>query len=143
MSKDKRRNCRIQYFSLMELMIALIIMIMITGLVAPAVMNKLMKAKKRSAKIEIEMFDACLRDYYLDNNEYPNSLDALINDPGRDSWDGPYISKRTTIPKDPWGNEYQFESPGQHGDFDIYSYGADGAAGGEGKDADISSWEKE
>jgi general secretion pathway protein G len=78
--------------------------------------------------------------FYLDTGATPDALEHLVNEPGNVvGWNGPYI--KNSILKDPWGREYQFRSPGQHGDFDVYSYGDDGQQGGEGKNADITSWE--
>lgn len=78
--------------------------------------------------------------FYLDTGTTPDSLAELVDEPGNVAgWNGPYIKR--SILNDPWGREYQYRSPGEHGDFDIFSYGADGQMGGEGKNADITSWE--
>ena len=78
--------------------------------------------------------------YYLDNGEVPDRLEYLVTDPGDvSSWTGPYV--KSSILKDPWGEEYQYRYPGEHGEFDIVSYGPDKQMGGEGRNADIKSWE--
>ncbi len=131
-------------FSLVELLVVLAILGMIIGLVGPRVMKHLGSAKSDTAKIQIEDLGATLDIFYLENGRYPNSqegLSALITKPsGLDNWNGPYLKKQV-IPKDPWGNEYHYQAPGNHGDYDLYSYGADNQQGGEKNDRDINSWE--
>ena len=120
-------------------MIVLIILVSLAALVTPAFMRQLEGAKQRTAKVQIGLLSNACKDYYFDVNEYPPNLDALVNDPGNNKWNGPYLDP-PQVPKDPWGNEYQYTVPGQSGaDFDIVSYGADGAPGGDKKDADISN----
>jgi len=101
-------------------------------------------AKSDSAKLQIEDMGAALDLYRLEVGGYPNSdqgLDALVKDPGGvPGWNGPYL-KKNFVPKDPWGNEFQYRFPGEHGEFDIVSMGADGQPGGEGENADVVSWE--
>src|SRR6185503_6755627 len=103
------------------------------------------KAKQRAAKIEIEQIGQTLDLFKLEVGSYPTSqegLQALITAPaGMTNWNGPYW-KKSTVPKDPWGNEYQYASPGSHGPYDIISYGADGKEGGDGGDKDVTSWEQ-
>ena len=101
-------------------------------------------SKERAAKIQMEMLTEGLRAFKLDTNKYPTTsegLQALSVNPGVRGWQGPYIKfkEQKTIP-DPWGRPYHYESPGSHGDYDLYSYGNDGQPGGTGKDADITSW---
>lgn len=137
-------NNKIKGFSLVELLVVLAILGMIIGLVGPRVMKHLGSAKSDTAKIQIEDLGATLDIFYLDNGRYPNSqegLSALTSKPaGLDNWNGPYLKKQV-IPKDPWGNEYHYQSPGDHGEYDLYSYGADNQTGGEKNDRDINSWE--
>ena len=101
-------------------------------------------AKSGVARMQIEDFGAALDLYYLDNGRYPSSeegLSALISPPGdTGEWNGPYLKKKN-IPEDAWGNEYHYDSPGQNGPYDLYSYGADKASGGDGEGKDIVSWE--
>jgi general secretion pathway protein G len=137
-------NNKLKGFSLVELLVVLAILGMIIGLVGPRVMKHLGSAKSDTAKIQIEDLGATLDIFYLENGRYPSSqegLSALVTKPaGLDNWNGPYLKKQV-IPKDPWGNEYHYQSPGNHGEYDLYSYGADNQAGGDKNDRDINSWE--
>jgi general secretion pathway protein G len=135
-----RRRCRRHVFTLIEIMIVIVIIGMITGLVGPAIMERLAKAKRETAKTQIVLLKNACKDYYLDLSEYPRSLDDLVSSPGNSKWDGPYLDP-AKVPVDPWGQPYQYQSPGQHGDVDLSSFGNDKAPGGEGKNADITSWE--
>ena len=139
---DRRLARRVvrRHFSLMEIMIVVVIIGMIAGIVGPNLMKNLGKAQQQKARAQITILKNAVKDYYLDMSEYPSKLDDLVSDPGSEKWDGPYLDP-AKIPADPWDQDYYFENPGQHGDFDIYSYGADKAPGGKGKDADINSWE--
>lgn len=131
-------------FTLVELLVVLAILGMILGLVGPRVMKHLGGAKSDTAKLQIEELGGALDLFYLENNRYPTSqegLRALVQKPaGLDKWNGPYL-KKNKVPADPWGNEYQYQSPGQNGPYDLVSYGADNAPGGEGDNRDIVSWE--
>jgi general secretion pathway protein G len=108
------------------------------------------QAQRTQARVQIETLETALELYKLDNGSYPTTeqgLEALVESPtvGRlpRKWrEGGYLEK-SYVPKDPWGNDYVYLSPGLHGDFDIMSYGDDGAQGGEGKDADVYNWETE
>ena len=130
--------------TLIELLVVLTIIALVGAVVGPQVMKHLGGAKAKTAKLQVDDFGAALDLFYLDNDRYPatqEGLDALIEAPaGADKWNGPYM-KKLKIPKDPWGNEYHYEAPGQHGSFDLYSYGKDNAAGGEKENADVLSWE--
>ena len=134
-------NWKKSFFSLTELMVVLLIIGLVVGLVGPAIFGKFTQAQGQAAKTQLMLFKECAKSYYLDMNEYPRSLEDLSRSSGSGSnWKGPYIEDGF-IPKDPWGNEYHYESPGRDGRaFDIYSYGKDNAPGGEGNDADITSW---
>jgi len=104
--------------------------------------GKVDESRQRSAKAQISLFETALDTYRLDTGKYPTTddgLEALRTKPsGVERWDGPYLNKE--VPKDPWGNEYVYQSPGEHGDYDLTSYGADGSPGGEGSDMDIVNW---
>ena len=141
--KNKHKIIK-NFFSLTELMVVLLIIGLVVGLVGPAIFGRFQDAQRKSAKTQLLLFKECAKSYYLDMNEYPRSLNDLKTNPGNSSnWKGPYIADGF-IPKDPWGNEYQYESPGRDGrPFDISSYGKDNAPGGEGNDADIGSWPEE
>ena len=128
-------------FSLIELLIVMVILGLLASLVGPKMFGKLGMAKQKTAKTQIEMLMAGLDAYRLDVGRYPSSqegLEALVTNTGSDKWKGRYLSK--ALPKDPWDNPYVYMNPGEHGEVDISSYGADGQAGGEGEDADIGSW---
>ena len=126
-------------FTLIELLVVLAILAMLAGLVGPKVMNALSSSKPKAARVQIEDLGAALDMYRLDVGHYPKSLSGLVESTGP-KWNGPYLKKKT-LPKDPWGNDYEYRFPGQHGEFDIISYGADGAPGGDGDGRDIVSWE--
>jgi general secretion pathway protein G len=130
-------------FTLVEILVVITIIGLIMGIVGPRVLNYLTESKAKAAKIQIESFSSALDLYFLDNGRYPNGsegLGALVQRPGSSmSWNGPYL-KGAVVPNDPWGNPYVYRSPGQHGTYDIVSYGADGQEGGTGSAGDIVSW---
>jgi general secretion pathway protein G len=131
--------------TLIELLVVLVILGLIASLAGPQVMKYLGGAKTDTAKQQIHLFGEVLDTYKLDNGRYPTTqegLDALVKAPaGAATWRGPYM-KKNTVPKDPWGNDYKYASPGEQGrPYDIVSYGADGRAGGEGENKDVGSWE--
>lgn len=145
MDKKKRRgylgsSCG---FTLIELMVVMIILGLLAALVVPRMFGRIGQAKQKAAYAQIELFGTALDSFRLDVGRYPTTeegLQALIERPaGVDTWNGPYL-KKTEIPLDPWNNPYHYESPGKHGDYDLYSLGADNAEGGEGENADIVSW---
>ena len=131
-------------FTLVELLVVLAILGMIVGLVGPQVMKHLGSAKSDTTKLQIADLGAALDIFYLENGRYPNTqegLIALVQKPaGFDSWNGPYLKKKN-VPKDAWKNNYHYQSPGQNGEYDLYSYGADNQPGGDGTSKDINSWE--
>ncbi|ABW66842.1 general secretion pathway protein G [Desulfosudis oleivorans Hxd3] len=136
-------------FTLIELLVVLVILGIIGVTVAPRILGKPDEAKKIKAATTIEAISTALKLYKLDNGAYPTTsqgLEALVRKPesgNTDNWqEGGYLEKGK-VPRDPWGNPFVYMCPGVHGDFDIISYGADGAPGGEGKYADIKSWEIE
>jgi general secretion pathway protein G len=127
-------------FTLIELIVVIIILGLLAGLVGPRLFGWVGKGKQATAKAQIELLGAGLDQYRLDMGSYPTSLDALIKGSGS-NWSGPYL-KKPAIPNDPWGNPYQYKCcPGQYGDYDIWSYGADKAPGGDGENADVNSWD--
>jgi len=135
-------------FTLIEIMVVLIIIGLLAGIVVPRLMGRTEEAKRTKAAVQIKNLQSALDLYKLDNGVYPSTeqgLQALVEKPTIGEipkrWkEGGYIDK---IPKDPWGNNYVYISPGVHGEYDLYSYGADGEEGGEGKNADIQSWNLE
>lgn len=130
-------------FTLVEILVVITIIGLIMGLVGPRVLNYLTESKAKAAKIQIESFSSALDLYFLDTGRYPSSsegLTALVQRPGNaQAWNGPYL-KGGVVPNDPWGNAYVYRAPGQHGTYDIVSYGADGQEGGSGTGTDITSW---
>ncbi len=130
-------------FTLIELLVVMVIIGLLAALVGPKLFPKLGKGKQSAAKAQIELLGQALDQFRLDTGRYPTTsegLDALLQDPGVEGWDGPYLRK-SHIPKDPWGHPYEYQSPGSHGDYDLLSYGADGSPGGEKENRDIASWE--
>jgi general secretion pathway protein G len=129
-------------FTLIELLIVMVIISLLAALVAPRFFGQEKKAKQRGAKGQIALLESAVDTYRLDIGRYPTTaqgLEALRERPdGIDKWDGPYLRKE--VPLDPWGNPYAYESPSEHGEYAIVSYGADGKPGGEGIDMDIFSW---
>lgn len=127
-------------FTLVELLLVLVILALIGGLVLPGIIGKAEGAKVKAASSQIDRLSMAVESYYLDTGTTPESLDQLVEGGGGVAgWNGPYVKKSSL--KDPWGREYVYQYPGDHGDFDIYSLGADGQPGGEDKNADINSWE--
>jgi general secretion pathway protein G len=126
-------------FSLIELIVVLVILGLLAAVVGPKVYDKLAKGKDQIAKIQIKELEGALQMFSFDVGRLPTTaegLESLVRNTGNmDSWKGPYLSK--DVPKDPWGRPYGYRCPGMHGDFDIYSLGADGVEGG---DDDICSW---
>jgi general secretion pathway protein G len=130
--------------TLIEILVVLVLIGIVMGVVAGNFIGRGEEAKRKAAKIEIEQIGQTLDLYKLETGRYPTTqegLQALIAAPaGVNNWNGPYW-KKSTLPKDPWGNEYKYTSPGQHGPYDIVSWGADGKEGGDGANRDITSWE--
>lgn len=130
-------------FTLVELIVVVIIIGLLSGLVLPQFIKQSEKATAKAAKAQIELLGTALDTFRLDVSRYPTTqegLQALTQKPGGvDRWDGPYLKKE--VPSDPWGKAYVYKSPGDHGPYDILSYGADGVPGGEGNDRDVASWE--
>lgn len=140
----KRTGGRSRGFTLIELLVVLVILGLLASLVGPRVIKHLGESKSKTAMLQIEELSSALDVYRLEVGRYPSSdegLTALVENPGGvDQWNGPYLRK-STIRKDPWGNEYSYVAPGEHGDFDLYSLGADNSDGGEGENRDILGWE--
>lgn len=140
-----RKKFRRHSFSLIEIVVVIVILVMLASIAAPLYTRHISRAKVSTAKTQIKMLEQALLDLKLDVGAYPDAsegLEALVaNTSQNEKWTGPYL-KPPVIPKDPWGNEYIYTIPSEHGnDFDLSSYGADGQPGGEGEDADIGNWE--
>jgi general secretion pathway protein G len=136
-------TCRSEGFTLVELLVVLVILGLLAGVIGPQVMKHVGSSKTKTAGLQIEELGAALEAYRLETDAYPTSeqgLAVLVRKPaGVDKWNGPYLRK-PVLPKDPWGREYRYRQPGQHGAFDLYSFGADDAEGGEGESADVVNW---
>jgi general secretion pathway protein G len=131
-------------FTLVELIVVVIIIGLLAGLVLPQFIRQEEKAKLKATRAQIELFATALDTFRLDVGRYPTTeegLQALRQKPGGiERWDGPYLKK--DLPLDPWNKPYVYKSPGDHGPYDILSYGADGVPGGDGDNRDITSWEQ-
>ena len=143
-NKLKLRLLKRGGFTLLELLIVMIIIGLLAALIGPKMIGRVGESRQTVAKQQIEGFSSALEMYKLDTTKYPTQeqgLEALVIQPqGSTSWKGSYLKKKF-IPKDPWGNNYVYTYPGEHGDYDIVSYGADGNSGGDGEDKDVASWE--
>ena len=134
------RHGKSRGFTLVELLLVLVILALIGGLVLPGIIGKAEGAKVKAAGSQINRLAMAVESYYLDTGITPDNLEDLVNESGDvPGWNGPYVKPSSL--KDPWGREYVYTQPGEHGDFDIYSLGADGQPGGEDKNADINSWD--
>ncbi len=128
--------------TLIELMVVIVILGLLAALVAPKMFGRLGESKQKAAKAQIELFGTALDSLRLDAGKYPATSEGLqalrVKPSGVENWKGPYLPKE--IPNDPWGHPYLYSSPGEHGDYDLYSFGADNTAGGEGENQDVVSW---
>ena len=135
-------------FTLIEIMVVIVILALLAALVGPKIMGRTDDAKIETTKTQIRNMESALKLYKLDNGVYPSTeqgLNSLVTKPTvgvipKNYKEGGYLESKN-VPKDGWGNDFLYVSPGEHGDYDLYSYGADGAKGGEGKNADINSWD--
>ncbi len=142
---DKRPRRRPRGFTLIEVMVVIVILGILAAVVVPRIMDRPDTARIAKVKQDIRTLESALNLYKLDNFTYPSTdqgLEALVRKPSGEpeprNWkEGGYIDR---LPKDPWGNDYQYLNPGVHGPIDIYSLGADGQEGGEGINADIGNW---
>lgn len=128
-------------FTLVEMLVVIAIIGLIMGLIGPRVLNYLSESKVKTARIQLQSFSSALDLYYLDAGRFPSTAEGLAalvrRTPGVAAWNGPYL-KGGNVPNDPWNHAYIYRSPGEHGPYDIVSYGADGQEGGSGTSADIS-----
>jgi general secretion pathway protein G len=140
-SSQQRRICSRKGFTLIELLVVMVILSLLAAFVGTDFFKHIGSSKQKAAKTQIEMFGTALDSFRLSVGRYPSTaegLQGLRTNPGIDTWDGPYLRKE--VPMDPWGRPYIYNCPGQHGDYDLVSLGADGQEGGEGENADVVSW---
>jgi general secretion pathway protein G len=142
MTSPARRRAR--GFTLIELMVVLVIIGVLAALIVPNVLDRADDARVTAARTDVNNLMQALKLYKLDNQRFPTAdqgLDALVRKPTTGTvspnWK-PYLDK---LPADPWGRPYQYLNPGVQGEIDVFSFGADGQAGGEGKDAEVGSWQ--
>lgn len=130
-------------FTLLELLVVLVVLGLLAGIVAPKYFNQLGRSEIKVARAQIEGLSKAMDIYRLEVGRYPTSeqgLNALVQPPSDEpKWAGPYLQK--AIPQDPWGHEYIYRSPGEYGEYDLLSLGKDGQPGGDGENAEITSWQ--
>lgn len=130
-------------FTLLELLVVLVIIGLLAGYVGPRYFSQIGKSETKAARAQIDALEKALDQYRLDTGHYPSTeqgLAALNTRPSTEPrWDGPYLKK--DVPPDPWGKPYIYRQPGEHGEFDLFTYGKDGQPGGTGDAADINNWQ--
>jgi general secretion pathway protein G len=134
---------RTRGFTLVEIMVVVVILGILAVLIVPRVVGRTDEARTVAAKQDVAAIMQALKLYRLDNGRYPSTeqgIAALVTKPQSDPVPANWQKYLDRVPKDPWGNVYQYLNPGVRGELDVFSMGADGAAGGEGNDADIGSW---
>ena len=139
-----KRKTRRNPFTLIEVVIVIVILVTLASIATPMYLNYVSKANIGAAKSQVKLLSDALIGYKTDNKEFPSEdvgLQALVeNVDDLETWQGPYL--QGNLPKDPWGNDYIYRCPGEDNrPFEVISYGADGEVGGEGENADISSWD--
>ena len=137
------RQRRDRGITLIELLVAMVIIAMFATLVGQNLFKRVERARQTTTKTQISELEGSLDLFRLDVGRYPTAEEGLqalrIRPPNLTTWDGPYLRK--DVPLDPWGRPYVYRIPGQHGDFDLFSLGADGQEGGEGDSMDVTNWQ--
>lgn len=130
-------------FSLLEVLVVLAIIALVASVIGPRAVSYFSRAKTKTAALQIKEIESSLELYFLDTGRYPGEdtgLAALVTPPPAESrWNGPYLKQASAL-MDPWNRPYRYRYPGQNGEFDVYSLGRDGSEGGQGEDADVTSW---
>ncbi|HQW20820.1 MAG TPA: type II secretion system major pseudopilin GspG [Rhodocyclaceae bacterium] len=144
--QQRKKLIRHAGFTLIEILVVIVILGILAAMIVPKVMTRPDEARVVAAKQDIASLMQAMKIYRLDSKRYPTTeqgLQALVSKPTQaplpDNWKGGGYVER--LPLDPWGNSYQYLNPGLHGEIDVFSYGADGAPGGEGFDTDIGNWQ--
>jgi general secretion pathway protein G len=142
--RERRRAHGQDGYTLVELLVVLAILGLLIAIAAPRLIHHLSAARVQTAHIQIQQLGSILDIYKLDTGHYPSQqegLQALVVAPaGATNWNGPYLKTKDSL-TDPWGNPYQYKYPGSHGEYDLYSFGADGRDGGDGENSDIANWQ--
>lgn len=142
-AKERDRKKRQSGFTLLELLVVLTILGLLAIIATPRVLQYVSGAKSKTAAIQVEQLGGALDLFRLDMGRYPTEqegMEALVQRPGEgEGWNGPYVKKKDML-IDPWGEPFRYRIPGQHGNYDLYSLGADKQEGGEGENKDIVSW---
>jgi general secretion pathway protein G len=137
-----RKAAQARGFTLLELLVVMVIIGLLAGYVAPRYFGQIGKSEAKVARAQLDSLEKALDQYRLDTGHYPSTeigLNALVTKPSSEAkWSGPYLKK--AVPLDPWGRAYQYKSPGDHGDFDLISFGKDGQPGGAAEAEDIKNW---
>ena len=140
--KIKIRQPGMSGFTLLELLVVMVIIGLLAGYVGPKYFAQIGKSEIKTAMSQIDALGKALDHYRLDTGHYPSSeegLSALFTKPSSETkWSGPYLQKN--VPLDPWGKPYVYKKPGEHGDYDLLSYGKDGVPGGSGEASDVTNW---
>ena len=142
-TRSSQLSCKLQAgFTLLELLVVMVIIGLLAGYVGPKYFEQIGKSEVKTARAQIDALGKALDQYRIDTGAYPTTeqgLSALWRNPGNDDkWSGPYLKKN--VPNDPWNKSYQYKSPGEHGDYDLFSLGKDGQPGGNKESEDITSW---
>lgn len=130
-------------FTLLELLVVMVIIGLLAAYVGPRFFSQIGKSEVKAARAQIDGLEKALDQYRIDVGRYPSTEEGLaalmVRPSGEKKWSGPYLKK--ALPNDPWGRPYEYRHPGEHGDYDVLSYGKDGQPGGSGEAEDINNWD--
>lgn len=139
---SKYHNLSSQGFTLLELLVVMVIIGLLAGYVGPKYFEQIGKSETKTARAQIDALGKALDQYRIDVGQYPTTEQGLValnkNAANDAKWAGPYLKK--AVPNDPWNKPYLYKSPGEHGDFDLYSFGKDGQQGGTKESEDVVGW---